>query len=47
MYLVKSGVPFDVAFAAPDHWRLAMCVALGEFEGEKWSWRELRWLKKE
>jgi len=46
MYLVKNGVPFDVAFAADDERALAMYVVLGEFEGNTWDWDAMNWIKR-
>ncbi len=43
MYLVKYGVPFDVALAASDEWALAAFVVLGEFEGNEWDWDRMTW----
>jgi hypothetical protein len=43
--LVKSGVPFDVAFSLPADERLAYVVALGTLEGREFDWRALRWKK--
>lgn len=43
MYLVKGGVPYDVAFAADEARALAMYVVLGEFEGNTWNWPEMKW----
>lgn len=43
MWLVKNGVPYDVAFEMSDAERLAHVVVLGEFEGNKFDWRRVRW----
>ena len=45
MFLVKAGVPFDVAFSLDDATRLACCVIAGEQEGNKWNWNALAWDK--
>ena len=37
LYLVKHGVPFDVAFSLDGAERLAWVVTLGELEGRRWS----------
>lgn len=47
LFLVKHGVPFDVAFSLPDEEMLAFYVILGEYEGGDWSWDEMRWLKRD
>lgn len=41
--LVKSGVPFDVAFALDDDTRCGWLIALGEIEGGKFDWSSMRW----
>jgi len=47
LYLVKNGVPFDVAFGWPEDWALGAYVILGEFEGGEFDWREMKWAKKD
>jgi len=43
LYLVRNGVPFDVAFSlAPDE-RLAWVVALGTLEGREFDWHTRSW----
>jgi hypothetical protein len=43
LYLVKNGVPFDVAFALPDDERLAYVVAIGTLDGFEYDWDGLQW----
>ena len=45
LWLVKNGVPFDVAFELYDHELLAYSVIFGEFEGAEWDWKALKWKK--
>lgn len=45
LYLVKNGVPFDVAFSL-DHVNLsAFCITLGEIEGNKFDFRTMRFVQ--
>lgn len=46
LLLVKHGVPFDVAFTMTDEMRLAACVVFGEFEGNQFSWRDMKWMER-
>ena len=39
LYLVKHGVPFDVAFSLPDDERLAFVVAIGTLNGGFFDWQ--------
>lgn len=39
--LVKSGVPFDTAFALDDPMRQAFCIIFGEMEGGKFNWASM------
>lgn len=43
LYLVKNGVPFDIAFSLPKAWRRAFVVALGEMAGGRYDWDSLGW----
>jgi hypothetical protein len=43
LYLVRNGVPFDVAFALPVSERLAWVVALGQLDGRVFDWTSLSW----
>ena len=43
LYLVKNGVPFDVAFGSSDDWALAAYVVFGEYEGNEFDWASMTW----
>jgi hypothetical protein len=43
LYLIRNGVPFDVAFALPAPDRLAWVVALGELDGHAFDWAAMAW----
>ena len=43
LFLVRNGVPFDVAFSLPPDDRLAWVVALGTIDGREFDWQNLRW----
>jgi hypothetical protein len=43
LYLVRNGVPFDVAFSLPARDRLAWVVALGELDGRSFDWGRMSW----
>jgi hypothetical protein len=43
LYLVRNGVPFDVAFALPASDRLAWVVALGQLDGCVFDWPSMSW----
>ncbi len=45
LYLVKNGVPLDVAFALPADERMAWVVAMGRLEGLDYDWSARRWKK--
>jgi hypothetical protein len=38
---VKNNVPFDVAFAMPEHMRFAAAVVMSEHEGAEFDWNTL------
>lgn len=45
LYLVKNGIPFDVAFSL-DHINLsAFCIAFGELDGNKFDFRTMRFIQ--
>lgn len=44
---MKNGVPYDVAWSWDESERLAAVVCFGGFEGNKFSWRDGRWLTRE
>ena len=43
LYLIRNGVPFDVAFSLPTDERMAFVVALGTLDGRVFDWRTLHW----
>ena len=43
LYLVRNGVPFDVAFSLPVDERNAFILALGTLEGREFDWHRLCW----
>jgi hypothetical protein len=43
LYLVKNGVPFDVAFSLSSVERLAFVIALGTLEGHDFDWSSMSW----
>ena len=43
LYLVRNGVPFDVAFSLPPDERMAFVVAFGTLDGRVFNWQSLRW----
>jgi hypothetical protein len=45
LYLVRNGVPFDVAFSLPVDERLAWVVVMGRFDGFDYDWGARRWKK--
>lgn len=46
-FLLRSGVPYDVAMSYDDDERLAAVVVQGQFDGNKFSWEESRWLTRD
>lgn len=43
LWLVKHGVPFDVAFSLDRTERMAWSVIMGEFEGGTFNWSSGTW----
>ena len=43
LFLIKRGVPWEVAINLPPHESLAFCVIFGEQEGGKFNWSALKW----
>ena len=41
LWLVKNGVPFDVAFSLGANERLAWSIIMSEHEGAKFNWNTL------
>ena len=46
LWLVKNGVPYDVAFNLDYPDLLAHWIVLGEFENGDWSWESMSWKEK-
>jgi hypothetical protein len=47
LYLVRCGVPYDVAFGLDDAARMAYTVVFGMLDGLNFDWKRLRWLEPE
>lgn len=45
LYLVKNGVPWDVAISLPADERAAFTIVFGQFEGGKFNWAAGEWEK--
>ena len=43
LYLVRNGVPFDVAFSLPADERLAWVVVFGTLDGGEFDFVSMRW----
>ena len=43
LYLVRNGIPFDVAFSLDQGERTAWIVAIGTLDGKQWDWRAGQW----
>lgn len=41
MWLIKNGVPYDVAFSYTAEERFAACVVMSEFEGKTFDWEAM------
>ena len=46
LWLVKCGVPYDVAFSLNDTDKLAYTIIMGQFEGNEWDWSRMHWVDK-
>jgi len=44
LYLVRNGVPLDVAFSLPEDDRLAWIVAIGSLDGLAFDWHSRAWV---
>ncbi|MGE4482010.1 hypothetical protein [Acidocella sp.] len=44
MYLVRCGVPYEVAFNMDEAERLAFIVTMGTLEGRVFDWATLCWM---
>lgn len=47
LFLVKQGVPFDVAFSVDAELRAAWCIRFGMFEGGEFDWATGTWRSRE
>lgn len=45
LYLVRNGVPFDVAFSLSLDDRLAWIVAMGSLDGLAFDWKNRVWVE--
>jgi hypothetical protein len=43
LYLVRNGVPFDVAFSLPCVERAAWVLVMGRFDGLDYDWQARQW----
>ena len=43
LWLVKNGVPYDLAFNLDDRELLAHVIVMGGFEGCNWDWNAMSW----
>jgi len=46
MYLIKNGIPFDVAFGCSPAFTMAAGVTLAKFDGHDFDWHALRFKEK-
>lgn len=46
-FLIKNGIPFDVAAELDDGSALAFMIAFGEMEGNQWDWNAMSWRERE
>lgn len=45
LYLVRNGVPFDVAFSLPPDEAMAWGIIFGEMDGNTWDFNSMAWKK--
>lgn len=45
LYLLRNGVPFDIAFSLPPEERLAWIVAFGQLDGERFDFTRMEWMR--
>jgi hypothetical protein len=43
LYLVRHGVPFDIAFSLPTVERMAYVIVIGTLEGYTFNWNAFAW----
>lgn len=46
LYLVKNGVPYDVAFSLPPAERFAYFLTFAEFDGNQWDWNAMAFVER-
>ena len=42
LWLIRNGIPFDVAFGVDDVTRAAWCIVFSEMEGRTFDWSAMR-----
>jgi len=42
LWLIKNGIPFDVAFSLDDNTRAAWSIKFSEMDGAKFDWSTMR-----
>jgi hypothetical protein len=47
LWLVKNGIPFDVAFGLDEATRSAWCIMFCEFAGAKFNWNSMQFEDRE
>jgi hypothetical protein len=47
LWLVRNGIPFDVAFQLDDLTRTAWCIVFSEMEGNEFDWNTMQFKEKE
>ena len=47
LYLVRNGIPFDVAMSLDPEVRVAWVVILGQQDGHEFDWDTLTWSKRD
>jgi hypothetical protein len=45
LWLVKNGVPYDVAFSLDPFDLYAYSIIFGEMAGNTWNWKRMAWDK--
>jgi hypothetical protein len=43
LWLIKHGIPFDVAFQVDDITRTAWCIVFSEQEDNRFNWDSMTW----
>ncbi len=43
LFLVRNGVPLDVAFSLDAQERTAWVIAIGQMDGLTWDWAAMGW----